>query len=231
MIIAIQQPEHLPWLGFFHKMTRCDEYVYLDNVQFKKRYFENRNKILTFNGPQWVTVPVISKGKFTQRIDDVLIDNSSSWRRKYLGSIKTAYSATPGFSRFYPKIEKILDRNHEKLVDLNLDMIACMREFLQIDTPCHRASELLKTEATGSGLILEICVALEADTYISGPDGRNYLNLQAFQEAGIKIEYHVFNHPVYQQVNAREFVSHLSVIDYILNIDGTSAPVFNGNHD
>ncbi len=70
--IAIQQPEHLPWLGFFNKMLICDEYVFLDDVQFKKKYFENRNKIRTNQKEQWIIVPVRTKGKYLQRIRELI---------------------------------------------------------------------------------------------------------------------------------------------------------------
>lgn len=217
MIIAIQQPEHLPWLGFFDKMNRCERYVFLDNVQFKKRYFENRNKILTTNGPQWVTVPVVSKGKYTQKINEVRIDNTSNWRRKYLGSMKNAYASTAGFQSLFPKIQKILSRDHEKLVDLNLALIACLREALGIETPCLRASEILETNATGSDLILEICRALDSEIYISGPDGRNYLDREKFHHRGVEINYHDYHHPVYNQVHSTSFVSHMSAVDHLFN--------------
>ena len=78
MFIAIQQPEHLPWIGFFNKMVQCDLYVYLDNVQFKKRYFENRNRIKTKDGVKWLTVSVWSKGQYTQKINEVIIDKTGA---------------------------------------------------------------------------------------------------------------------------------------------------------
>ena len=80
MNIAIQQPEHIPWIGFFNKMVQCDSFVYLDNVQFKKRYFENRNKVKGKSETLWLTVPVTSKGLYSQNLCDVQIDNDQAWK-------------------------------------------------------------------------------------------------------------------------------------------------------
>ena len=217
MIIAIQQPEHLPWLGFFDKMRNCDKYVFLDNVQFKKRYFENRNKILTANGPQWITVPVKSKGRFTQKINEALIDNTANWRRKYLERIRLAYGSTKKFVFFFPQLEGIITKGHELILDLNIELINCIKNFFMINTPCIRASELVAEDITGSDLILALCKAMQADQYISGPDGMNYLELEEFQSAGIKVMYHDYDHPVYMQNQGGKFMSHLSAVDYIFN--------------
>jgi len=82
MNTAIQQPEHIPWIGFFNKMAQCDLFVYLDNVQFKKRYFENRNKVISNGEVLWLTVPVVTKGLQTQTICDVKIDDPIGGIRK-----------------------------------------------------------------------------------------------------------------------------------------------------
>ena len=89
--MAIQQPEHLPWVGFFNKMSQCDLFVYLDNVQFKKRYFENRNKVKTNDGIKWLTVPVFTKGKYTQNINEVIVYNEPKWKKKYIDLLEYLY--------------------------------------------------------------------------------------------------------------------------------------------
>lgn len=220
MIVAIQQPEHLPWLGFFDKMQKCDAYVFLDNVQFKKRYFENRNKIRVENGWQWVTVPVISKGRYKQKISDVEIDYSTNWQKKYLGRIKRSYSKTCHYNSFYPYIGKIINNGYFRLVDLNIALINFCSEYLDIHTPCYLASEIDSEEASGSDLILNLCRSFEATIYISGPDGQRYLKTEKFRSAGIDIVCHDYSHPVYKQNKYNEFVSHMSVCDYIFNHGG-----------
>ncbi|MBU2027138.1 MAG: WbqC family protein, partial [Proteobacteria bacterium] len=73
MIVAVHQPQYLPWLGYFDKIDRADVFVLLDTVQFKKNEWQNRNRIKAAAGPQWLTVPVTYK--FPQRINEVGINN------------------------------------------------------------------------------------------------------------------------------------------------------------
>lgn len=218
-VVTIQQPEHLPWLGFFDKMRKCDLYIFLDNVQFKKRYFENRNKIRTNDGFHWLTVPVVTKGKYTQRINEVEIDNSQEWRKKYLGPIRHSYSKSPFFDTLFPELEELVNKDCSMLADLNLRLISLLRKVFEIETPTALASEIVNGPK-GSDLILELCVRSGATEYISGPDGRNYLKLEEFERAGIKVSYHDYVHPEYPQMHQGGFISHMSAIDYIFNKGG-----------
>lgn len=214
-VVAIQQPEHLPWLGFFDKMRKCDLYIFLDNVQFKKRYFENRNKIRTPQGFQWLTVPVITKGRYLQNINEVELDNSQDWRKKYLGSMRHSYSKSPLFERVYSELEEIINSDCGLLVELNLKLIHFFKDFLKIKTETLKASEIVNG-FKGSELILELCKRTGAKEYISGPDGRNYLMLNEFEKASVEVSYHDYKHPVYRQMHG-EFISHMSTLDYIFN--------------
>ncbi|MBU1077562.1 MAG: WbqC family protein [Spirochaetes bacterium] len=212
-IIAIQQPEHLPWLGFFDKMKKCDQYIYLDSVQFKKRYFENRNKIRFDSESKWLTVPIMTKSKYHQNINEVLIDNEQKWQRKYIDTIRHAYAKSNFLDAFYPDLTKIIETKYERLVDLNVAIIDWARKLLEISTPVMMSSELKECkDKKGSDLILEICIQLNADVYISGPFGRDYLEHEKFKKADIEIEYHDYTHPVYKQLH-EPFISHLSFID------------------
>ncbi len=213
-IVAIQQPEHLPWIGFFNKMVRCDQYVYLDNVQFKKRYFENRNRIRSKDSSRWVTVPVLTKERFNQKINEVLIDDSKDWRRKYLGTIKQEYAGAEYFDYYYAGLEGAVNPSYERLLDLNLRLIDWLRLKFRIGTPTVLASEMGSYEEKGSDLILAICRDSGATTYISGPAGRDYLDIARFSRFGIKVIYDEYNHPFYRQLHTG-FISHMSVIDVL----------------
>jgi hypothetical protein len=216
MIVAIQQPEHLPWIGFFNKMAQCDKFVLLDHVQFKKNYFENRNRIKTANGPIWITVPVRLKGKFGQSMLEVEVGHEPRWKKRYLKTLEQNYSKAP----FWKDVRKIvwpaLENEEGKLVDINIRLIEGMVECLQIKTPLIRSSTLEHGSVMKQDLVLTICKKMSADIYISGPDGRNYLNLKDFNFAGIQVNYHDFKHPIYPQ-QFGEFISHLSAIDLIAN--------------
>ncbi|MFA6129444.1 MAG: WbqC family protein [Candidatus Omnitrophota bacterium] len=214
MIIAIQQPEHLPWVGFFNKMTLVDEFIYLDNVQFKKRYFENRNKIRTAKGWEWCCVPVMTKGSFSQEIKDVQIDYIQNWQRKYLNKLKSHYGKTKYFAEVFAGIEGEINKNHPALLGLNIGLITWVRNYLGITTKTALASQICSGK--GSDLILGICLKRKADTYFSGPDGRNYLKSGEFDKAKIALRYHDFTHPVYKQ-KYESFISHMSIVDLLFN--------------
>ncbi len=124
MIVSIQQPEYFPWLGFFDKMLHADKIVFLDNVQFKKRYFENRNKIRTKTGYCWIRTPVLSKGKYTQNIMDVEIDNTQPWQRKLKNSIHHSYSKTQYWKKNGEELCWIIgSKKYTHLINFNLAVI------------------------------------------------------------------------------------------------------------
>ncbi|WP_320040089.1 WbqC family protein [uncultured Desulfobacter sp.] len=217
--LAIQQPEHAPWLGFFHKMMHVDIYVYLDNVQFKKRYFENRNKIRTPDGWIWTTAPVIVKGRYTQNIRDVELTPDHGWKRSYAGRLHSSYGKSTGSPELLHWLQETwLPTPHCLLLDMNLSFINYIRNLLFIDTPTLLASDLTSAKLRGSDLILNICRRTGANIYISGPDGRNYLDQEAFSSAGVKIKYHDFKPPVYPQMHPGPFLSHMSISDALFNI-------------
>ena len=217
MIVGIQQPEHVPWLGFFNKLLQVDLFVLLDHVQFKKRYFENRNLIRTNDRTQWITVPVQTKGRYTQAINEVEIDNEQNWSRKYLNSLNRTYARAPFFADRAPDVFKCIDRGWQKLSELNRELIQLLADQCRITTPIVLSSDLRVEGVSGSDLILAICEELSADIYVSGPNGRNYLDSGAFASKEIKLVYHDYEHPFYPQLHA-PFISHLSTLDALFNV-------------
>lgn len=220
--VAVQQPEHAPWLGFFHKMLDVDRYIYLDNVQFKKRYFENRNKIRTAEGWRWVTAPVLVKGRYSQRIDEVELLPDNGWKRTYAGRLNYSYRKAPyGRELLTWATGHWVQGAEGPLVEMNLAFIERARGELGITTPTWKASELLPDNSQGlrgSELILELCRLAGAGVYVSGPDGARYLDLEAFAAEGIEVEFHRFDHPVYPQMHSGSFLSHMSVMDALFNL-------------
>ncbi|WP_169306555.1 WbqC family protein [Cohnella pontilimi] len=213
MIVTIHQPEHMPWLGFFDKIGHSDCVVFLDNVPFRKNYFQNRNRIMSGSGPMYLTIPVsITESKV---IKDVRIAKNFN-KRKYLRAIRSAYSEHPFFDLYYPEVERIILEEHQNLSALNLALILFFMQTLQIETTWHLASDL-EVNGSKSQLLLSICQKLKADTYLSGPSGRDYLDEMLFTAQGILVSYHDFIHPSYPQINQTGFHSHLSVLDLLFN--------------
>ena len=218
MILTIHQPEHLPWLGFFNKMSTADQFVILDSVQYRKNYFQNRNKILGTNGEQWLMVPVETKGHIDSRICDMRIANdiNPKWREKYLRTIEFAYRKHPFFNEHFPFFEDLLGKDAIKLCDFNIEIINYFADKLDIHPVFIRSSEM-ETDGSKTDLILDICKRLNADIYVAGPSGRDYLNLTDFKEAGIRVVFNDFEHPEYRQHKREGFTPYLSVLDLLMN--------------
>lgn len=209
------QPEFLPWLGFFHKLTLGDTFMIVDNVQFKKKHFENRNRIRSVNGPLWLTVPVETHGRFEQHINQVVIDNRSKWQRKMLKSIELNYAKTPYFPDYWPFFSRVLSQERDLLAELNEELIRGCIDFLGIEVDIIRSSDL-GVAAQGTNLIVEMCKQVGADVYVSGQSGKEYLDEAFVAASGIELTYQCFDHPQYRQI-AEPFIPQMSVIDLLFN--------------
>lgn len=227
MIVAIHQPEHLPWLGFFDKLRQADVWVMLDHVQYRKHYFQHRNRVHAASGAAWVTVPVSTSGRLSQPLSEVRIDpQAARWRQKCWGTIAQWYQRAPYWAMYAPELEALYQREWERLVDLNDALIRFLLSALSIHVRIVKSSTL-GVEGARSGLLLEICSRLGARTYLSGISGREYLDVASFQASGVAVRFQTFHHPVYPQQHA-PFVPCLSAIDLLFNCGPSSRMVLQG---
>jgi hypothetical protein len=221
MTVAIHQPQYLPWLGYFDKMDRADAFVLLDNVQYKKNEFINRNRIKTAAGWQWITAPV--HYRFGERIDRVLIHNTVNWRRRHAQALLTNYGRAPHFEVYRPFFDDLYDRPWEGLCDLNVHAVRGLAELLGIRRETPVASNWsLSDDPTGR--LVDICRQMGADTYLSGAGGQDYLDLSQFEAAGIRVVFQAFDHPVYPQ-RFGPFEPFMSVVDLLFNCGGESLEI------
>jgi hypothetical protein len=222
MIVAIHQPQYLPWLGYFDKMLKADVFCYLDTVQFKKNEWQNRNRIKTARGWQWLTVPV--SYRYPQTIAEVSIPPRASWGRQHLQALHTNYGRAPFFARYFPMLEEALRREWGSIREVNLHLIALLRAALGIaGKPTVCASQISASEEPTERLI-DICRALGADTYLAGAGAGGYMDFGRFERAGMRVVSQVFRHPVYPQ-RYDGFLSHLSVVDLLFNCGPESADI------
>lgn len=219
-IITIHQPENYPWLGFFNKMMLADEYIILDSVQFRKNYFQNRNQFLTKQGAIYLSVPVNFKGY--KLIKDIRIRYNENWQKKHLSTIKQSYGKSKYFHEHIAFFEELYSKKFELLIDFNIYIINYIRKIFDIQVPIIKSSEL-QVEGSSGELLLNICKERDADIYISGRDGRNYLDPSIFDNENIKVVYHDFIHPKYNQFNAKEFVPYMNTFDILFNYSAEEA--------
>ena len=221
MKVAVHQPQYLPWLGYFDKMDQADCFVVLDQVQFKKNEWQNRNRIKTAAGWQWLTVPVLHR--FPQKISEVKINNAAPWSRKHIGALVSNYSGTPFFELHRAFFEEIYARDWTLLLDLNLATLSYLAQALGIRTKLHLASSLqARGEATDR--LVAICQAVGADSYLSGAGAREYLDVRRFEDAGIRVLFQTFQCPPYPQ-RFGAFEPNLSIVDLVFNCGEQSLQV------
>jgi hypothetical protein len=217
MIAGIHQPAYLPWLGYFDRIRSVDTFIFLDTVQFQKGSFQNRNKILTASGPIWLTVPVVTSGKlFDTTLKDVEIDATQNWQSKHWSTLKMNYGATSEYANLAPQLERFYNTEWSSLADLCWEMLLEFNRIFNIKTKVIRASELGPIQGKKSDLVLNLCRSMNASRYLSGSQGRDYLDVTSFLDAGIDVEYQNYMPVAYKQ-RSKEFVPAMAVVDLLFN--------------
>jgi hypothetical protein len=219
MILSVMQPGYLPWLGFFDRIQLSDVVVLLDHVTIEKNtkhQFANRNRVKGPQGALWLTIPVHARSDGAWLpINEVSLVDNQPWRTKHLQSLRSCYSRAPYFASLFDRIAALVMAPDNRLGPYTTQMIKGLNGLLGLERALL-SSATLDLVMRKSDLIVEICEKVGADTYLSGPFGRDYLDLAAFKERGIEVAFHGYQHPVYGQLFG-EFVSHLSIVDLMFN--------------
>lgn len=218
MRIAITQPTYLPWLGYFDLMDQVDTFVILDSVQFEKRSWQQRNRIKTPSGLQWLTVPVAVHGKFEQSIREARISDSR-FAQKHIRTLNGNYARAGHFSEYFSSLSMALCRGAATacLVDLNMELLSFFRDALGITTPLVLASSLMP-EGKRTHHLADICTNLGATEYLSQIGSAAYLltELDVLTACNIETRFQNYRHPEYKQLFP-PFVPFASTIDLIFN--------------
>jgi hypothetical protein len=216
MIVSINQPAYLPWLGYFHRIAVSDAHVVLDHVQFEKNSFTNRNKIRTQKGWCWLTIPVKTAGKFGDlAINQIEIANEKKWAPKHWQTLRLNYSKASFFDQHAAVFEGVYNRDWRRLADLMRETTAYQLDAFGIQTKLYFSSQM-KVSGKKDELILNLCRELGATVYLSGPLGKDYLHEDAFTRHGIAVRYHDYRHPTYPQVYPG-FESYMAALDLLFN--------------
>ncbi|MBK8502195.1 MAG: WbqC family protein [Saprospiraceae bacterium] len=191
MKIGIHQPNFIPWLGYFHKISLVDTFILYDTAQYTKNSFINRNKLVINNLPRWTTIPVLYKGFSHLKINEIRIDHERFNPEKILKTIRQEYSKYPYFENYFNQFEKILwlATEHQSLSQLNENLIRWVCDKLNIKTRLINASSLPVHGSNTTERIVEMCKYCGGKFYFSGSGGKKYLKEELFEEEGIKLEY------------------------------------------
>ena len=233
MNVVILQPSYIPWRGVFDQIQRADLFVFYDDVQYDKRGWRNRNQIKTPQGRQWLTIPVYSRGAQTQNIPihQIRITWDNPWNEIHLKAIRQSYSRAPHFDRYRSLLETFYQRRDELLADFTIDFsIALARELGNTHTRFMRSSEIPGINGQKTDRLIQILQAVGATHYISGPSAQDYIENEAFDRAGITLEYMQYEYSEYPQLYP-PFDPQVSILD-LLFMMGSEAPqyIFKGNH-
>ena len=186
--IAVVQSSYIPWKSYFDVIRAVDEFILLDDVQFTRRDWRSCNRIKTKDGPQWLSIPVQPKGRYRQRIEDIVVSDFA-WGSRHWARIQAAYGHCPGFSVHGPAFEPLVCRlvsDHLSQINHSLIIAVCAR--LAITTPVTWSRAYAPGDWRNQRLI-DLCTRAEASEYLSEPSTRAYLDFDAFAAAGIQVRF------------------------------------------
>lgn len=217
MKIAICQPTYLPWMGYFDLIDQVEAFVLLDDVQFEKQSWQQRNRIKTPLGLQWLTVPVMFRGRLGQLIKDVEVRDIHFWR-DHCRAIELNYRRAPFFDSYFEKLVLGLScPNTTLLADLNIRLMEWFMRTFGIKTPMILSSSLSQPGRRTERLV-NICKSLGAERYVSPLGSAAYLleEHDMMTDQGINLVFQNYEHPQYRQ-QFPPFIPHASALDLLFN--------------
>lgn len=222
--IAILQSNYLPWKGYFELINNVDEFYFLDDVQYTKNDWRNRNQIYVNFKKIWLTIPTgISKKRL---ISEVTLSDKK-WKLKHFDTMVQGYKKSKYFDNYINFFKDFyFEKNFNNLSLINKYLIKYIsKEILKIKTSFHDV-ESLKIKSTKEKKLLEICEKVNAKIYLSGPNGKNYLNKDNFNKKGIKLEY--YNYGPYKEYKqfSNKFDNQISIMDLIFNCGPEASTYF-----
>lgn len=212
--VVIHQPDFLPYLGFFHRLLKANEFIVLDHVVLSQGGWLNRDKIKTYDGyEKWITVP-IEKSEGTKKINSAKIVKNNVFR-KILKTIEQNYKSTSFFNEIYPELENIFLSIDNSLIDLNMKLINLILKWFEIDININFSSQL-NVHSKKSQLVAELVHSVRGTHYLSGTGAKSYHDQVPFDDLNIKVIWQNFLHPKYDQ-KGKDFIPFLSCIDLLFN--------------
>lgn len=215
--VAIVQSNYIPWKGYFDLVNLADQLVLLDDVQFTRRDWRNRNRIKTAQGPIWLTIPVEVKGKYHQTIRETRAADST-WGARHLNSLRHSYARAPHFREYEPVLEALYAEaaSESFLSAINRVFIEAVCELLGIESEISTSADFTLVDEPTKRLV-SICRQAGADRYLSGPSARAYLDEELFRRDGIEVAYMDYDgYPEYPQLHP-PFEHAVSIVDLLVH--------------
>jgi hypothetical protein len=211
--VSIHQPNYIPWLGYFYKISQTDFFVFLDDAQYSNEGMHNYHYIKTRNGPQRIKIPVLQT--LGDKVNEVRIKNELKWQEKHLNLLKENYRNAEYFDEVFSDFSMLINDGHQNLSIFNINIIKFICNKLGIKSEFLSSSEL-NIPTTKETKILDICTALNCEIYYSGTGARAYQKEEHFLERGIQLKYSEYKILQYNQQYSG-FQSNVSIIDFLMN--------------
>ena len=215
--IAILQSNYVPWKGYFDLIAAVDEFLIFDEVQYTRRDWRNRNKIVVQGTVKWLTIPVKTKGRFYGPIEEIETDGCD-WAEQHWLTITHAYRRAPYFTEYRAVFEAAYQRAASlvRLTEINEHFLRTITGLLAIETPIMRANIVPRATHLPTDRLVEICLGRMAREYVSGPAARAYIEGEKFSAAGVALKYADYSgYPAYEQ-HASAFEHGVSIIDLLM---------------
>lgn len=214
--VAIVQSNYIPWKGYFDLINAVDEFILYDDMQFTRRDWRNRNQIKAPNGLHWLTIPVESKGKYLQKINETTISDPG-WKATHWRSIVHSYRRAAGFMELRDALEDLyLGANDLALSATNYRFISRICAMLGIQTRLSWSSDY-RLETERNQRLVSLCQQAGASIYVSGPSAKAYLDETVFRAQGLEVRYFDYQgYPEYEQLYP-PFIHQVSVVDLLLS--------------
>ena len=211
------QPTYIPWAGYFNLAWQADTFVFLDDVQFERRSWQSRNRILLNGQEHLLTIPVVKASRDTP-LKDIRLSDDENWMDRHLRILNDAYRKAAHGTEMLEIIERVFSsRTYVHLAELTEQVILAFADALNIDTTFLRASSL-ECGGKRTDHLIEICHRLECETYQSPAGSKEYLEQDDFAgKTSVKLAFQQFHPTPYRQFRTNSFVSHLSIVDVIAN--------------
>jgi len=216
MIVSIHQPDYIPYLGLFYKVSKSDVFVFLDDAQYSNDNVHNWNRIKTPQGECRLKIPVVQH--FGDLINQVKPNFQLKWREKHLKTIEMNYARAPYFKEYFPVFSDLLMADYNNLADLNVAINSWMFKQFGFKVKLYRTSGM-QIDTVREERVIDICVKLGGTKYISGNGARAYQVEEHFTSCGVQLEYTDYQPIEYPQLWMKQcgFLKNMSALDYVFN--------------
>lgn len=218
-LVAVHQPNFLPWLGFFDKLVRADRFVILDSVplQLTGGNYTNRVRMIVNGAPAWITMPLRRGYLARSRIDLADVVDEPTWRRKARSTIAQSYARAPFFELAMPIVDSILEMQTASLFEINMAGIVAVATALKLPVDKIVRSSELNVDGHSNELLANLVQAVGGNSYLAGLGAGDYQDDRVFAERNITVCYQNYLQPSYPQIGVSEFVPGMSAIDALMN--------------